>query len=345
MTKKAYIETLVEEKRLSTRELLQKIYEKLEQGYDSFEIEACGQHDIGGPLWSKSGIDLSFKVKNPEQRGGSMRMPNTSIIVEGSAPEDVGWLNAGAEIVVKGDCGDTTAHCAASGKIFVGGKVGTRSGALMKFDPKYSAPEFWVLKNTGSFSFEFMSGGTAVVCGVECENMLSVLGNRSCVGMVGGTVYVRGNILDLCDDTLILEIDDKDKEFLFQGLKSFLEKVERVELFEKLTDCSQWKKIVAKTYPERKTPKKVPLQVFRENLWVKGGIFGDFYKDDFQVKELVGTGKNRLRTPHWNNNSSLAPCESHCPIGIPTQKRIKLIRNNKLKEAIELILEYSPFPE
>ena len=121
-----------------------------------------------------------------------MGMEGTKIVVEGSAAADIGWLNSGAKIVVKGDAGDTAAHCAAGGKIYVGGRVGTRSGALMKHDPKFEQPEFWVLKNTGSFSFEFMSGGRAVICGYESDELPSVLGNRSCVGMVGGTVYVRG---------------------------------------------------------------------------------------------------------------------------------------------------------
>ena len=49
-------------------------------------------------------------------------------------------LNAGAKIIVKGDGGDTAAHCAAGGKIYVGGRVGTRSGALMKHDPKFEPP-------------------------------------------------------------------------------------------------------------------------------------------------------------------------------------------------------------
>ena len=119
---------------------------------------------MAGKWWK-----FKIQVKNPGQRVGSMGMQGTQIIVDGPAPADVGWLNAGAEIIVKGDGGDTTAHCAATGKIFIAGRVGTRSGALMKYDPKFPAPEFWVLKNTGSFSFEFMGGGIAVVCGHNCE--------------------------------------------------------------------------------------------------------------------------------------------------------------------------------
>ena len=51
----------------------------------------------------------------------------------------------------------------------------------MKKDPKFVAPELWVLGSTGSFSFEFMGGGIAVVCGLNCENLSSVLGDRACV--------------------------------------------------------------------------------------------------------------------------------------------------------------------
>ena len=230
MTKKVKIETIIDDKRISTQELLQLIYEKMEDGVTDFEINASGQHDIGGPLWSENGETLCFHVTNPGQRVGSMGMPGTKIVVEGSVPADAGWLNSGAEIIIKGDGGDTTAHCAAGGKIFVGGRVGTRSGALMKHDPKYVAPEFWVLKNTGSFAFEFMGGGTAVVCGLDCENMDSVLGNRSCVGMVGGTVYFRGKVKNVFDEVFIVDIDDSDKEFLKNGIAEFAEKIERPDI-------------------------------------------------------------------------------------------------------------------
>ncbi len=334
-------------KRLSTQELLQIIYEKMKEGYTSFEITASGQHNIGGPLWSDDGTELEFNVVNPGQRVGSMGMPNTKITIDGSAPADVGWLNSGAEIILKGDGGDTTAHCAASGKIYVAGRVGTRSGALMKHDPKYPAPEFWVLKNTGSFSFEFMGGGTAVVCGVDCENMGSVIGSRSCVGMVGGTIYVRGNVNNLSEDVYLLDIDENDIAFLKNGLKVFLNKIEREDLIDRLCDFSQWKKIVAKTFEERKANHLIPMKDFRLNRWFKendGGIFSDVYEDDFKVYSIVNKGDHRLRYPSWDNYTQSAPCENHCPIGIPTQKRINLIKNDKLKEAIELVLEYSPFP-
>ena len=351
----AIINGIVDGQRISTQQLLQELYNKLEEGYKEFEISASGQHDIGGPLWDKENKLLKFKVTNPGQRVGSMGMVGTEILVEGSAPADVGWLNAGAEITVKGDGGDTTAHCAASGKIYIAGRTGTRSGALMKHDPKFPPPEFWVLKNTGSFSFEFMGGGTAVICGHGCDNLNSVLGSRSCVGMVGGTVYVRGNVKELSSQVWLMDLNDGDKEFLLQGLPVFLDKIGKPELInelskglqdtkEDLSPSNKWSKIVAKTYEERKTKSLMPLKQFRLNKWVEGGIFGDLIEDDYSISDLVSTGDLRLKTPAWKNAAYSAPCEYNCPIGIPTQKRISLLRQGEIAKALELVLEFSPFP-
>ena len=338
------IDTLQDNKRLSTKELLDIIYEKIEMGFNEFKILASGQHDIGGPLWSKDGKPLVFHITNPGQRVGSMGMAGTKIIVKGSAPADIGWLNSGAEITVLGDAGDTAAHCQASGKIYVAGRVGTRSGALMKHDPKFEEPEFWVLKNTGSFSFEFMGGGRAVVCGYECEHLESVLSDRSCCGMVGGVVYVRGNVKGLTNDVDIYDLDESDKNFLKSGLMRFLGEIDRQNLYEELTEFSQWKKILAKPYDKKVKTVPYSIKEFREQKWVKDGIFSEFFGSYSDVIDVVNTGDNRLRTPSWENNLKTPPCEFNCPVSIPTQKRIELIREGKLSEALNLIYEYSPFP-
>ena len=123
---------------MSTQDLLLAIEEAVGNGETSFEIEASGQHDIGGPLWNREGKALRFHVTNPGQRVGSMCLDNTEILVDGPAPADVGWLNAGGRIVVRGDAGDTAGHCAAAGVIHIGGRAGARSGSLMKHDPLYA---------------------------------------------------------------------------------------------------------------------------------------------------------------------------------------------------------------
>ncbi len=331
--------------RISTQRLLLQIHAALEGGETEFEVLSSGHHNIGGPLWTEDGKPLRFRVKNPGQRVGSFGLDGTEIVVEGSAPADAGWLNAGAILTIRGDGGDTTAHCAASGKIFVGGRVGTRSGSLMKHDPAYEPPEFWVLKRTGSFSFEFMGGGIGVVCGVGCEGIESVLGDRSCVGMVGGTIYVRGPVAGLSEDVWLLELDEADREFLAGNIPLFLEKIARPQLLEELTDFSSWNKIVAKTYEERKAHSRPTMREFRRDKWVEGGIFGDVVRDDYDhVAGLVNSGDDRLKVPHWQDKHYAAPCQATCPSAIPTQDRINLLRQGRVREALELVLNYSPFP-
>lgn len=308
------IETLNNENRMSTQELLQLIQSKIDEGCTDFEINACGQHNIGGSSWAKDrNKTLHFLLRNPGQRVGAMGMKGTEIVVEGSVPADTGWLNSGAEIVIKGDSGDTTAHCAASGEIYIGGRVGTRSGALMKHDPRFKRPEFWVLKNTGSFSFEFMGGGIAVICGYDCSELKSVLGERSCVGMVGGIVYVRGAVDGVASCVEALPLDDSDREFLASGMEKFLNKIGRIELLVELTNWDEWHKIqpvAVKTKPVR-----MSITEFRKKEWIPGGIFGEFISDDFVVNELAGSGEARCRIPQWNKELCIGCniCEKNCP--------------------------------
>jgi len=332
--------------RISTQQLLQQIYAELEKGETSFEVLSSGHHDIGGPLWTEDGSPLYFEVRNPGQRIGSFGLEGTEILVHGSAPADAGWLNAGATLTILGDGGDTTAHCSASGKIYVAGRVGTRSGSLMKHDPAYDAPQFWVLKNTGSFPFEFMGGGIGVVCGYDSDGFESVLGDRACVGMVGGTIYVRGPVNNLSEEVWLLDLDDADQQFLTENMPVFLGKIKRPKLLKDLTDFSQWKKILAKTYEERNIHSRITMREFRLNNWVAdGGIFGGLVQDDYgQVAGLVNTGEDRLQIPHWQDKRFGAPCQVACPSNIPTQDRINLLRQGKYEEALQLVLKYSPFP-
>ncbi|MDR2818954.1 MAG: FAD-dependent oxidoreductase [Desulfovibrio sp.] len=338
------LDTVYNHERMSTQNLLLAIKDAVDHGETDFYIDASGQHDIGGPLWNRDGKKLSFVVKNPGQRVGSMCLPNTEILVQGSAPADVGWLNAGGRIVVRGDAGDTAGHCAAAGAIYIGGSAGTRSGSLMKHDPLYEPPELWVLKSVGSFSFEFMGGGRAVVCGFESESLPSVLGERSCVGMVGGVVYFRGPFASLPADVRVRDLEKDDIVWLDAGIDDFLQAVDRTKLRSVFSDWKEWKKIVPLSYEERGKDDRLPLAGFRLNHWVKDGIFSDVFYDDFTVNALVAHGDYRLRVPHWNNYSYDAPCEFNCPASIPTQHRCNLLREGRLEQAYRLVLEYSPFP-
>lgn len=311
------IETLHDHQRLSTQEVLLAIEHAVDKGETEFVIAASGQHDIGGPLWNRAGKTLTFRVTNPGQRVGAMCLPGTDVIVDGPAPADVGWLNAGGRITVRGDVGDTAGHCAAAGIIYIGGRAGTRSGSLMKHDPLYDPPELWVLKNVGSFSFEFMGGGKAVICGCGCEGLTSVLGDRPCVGMVGGTVYFRGPAGELPQDVRCLPLDADDIAFLDNGLEAFLEAVDKPRLRGELSAWENWRKIEALPFDcrERETP--LSLAAYRARQWIDNGLFTDVCPDDFSVQGLVASGAQRRKKPVWRNDTAQCrdcrACLRACP--------------------------------
>lgn len=309
------ISTLDNHSRLSTQDLLSQIAAAVAAGETDFQIAASGQHDIGGPLWNAEGRELRFTVSNPGQRVGSMCLPGTSIIVDGPAPADVGWLNAGGLITVKGDAGDTAGHCAAGGTIYIGGRAGTRSGSLMKHDPLHDPPELWILNSTGSFSFEFMSGGRAVVCGHDSQLLPSVLGERPCVGMVGGVVYFRGPHGELPDDVLLENLDDVDIAWLEVGLDRFLEALGQTQLKRELSLWKHWRKLVPA--PSGRSSARQGVASFHAEHWIEGGLFGDVLQDRQKVFPLVATGAQRLNWPEWHNETGhctdCRACLKGCP--------------------------------
>lgn len=305
--------TVVGHKRMSTQDLLQKISQAVAEGETDFYIAASGQHDIGGPCWNAEGKPLRFTISNPGQRAGAMCLPGTQVVVDGPAPADVGWLNSGGHIVVKGDAGDTAGHCAAAGKIYIGGRAGTRSGSLMKHDPLCAPPELWILKNTGSFSFEFMGGGFAVVCGHDSQTLPSVLGERPCVGMVAGVVYFRGPHGQLPDDVIVAELTEDDITWLNTGLDVFLADIDRQNLRKELSVWRHWRKLLPVCSKAQK--QRASMREFHAAKWFKNGLFGDILPDDGEVAPLCATGLQRLQEPVWRREVCMdcRKCLEFCP--------------------------------
>jgi NADPH-dependent glutamate synthase beta subunit-like oxidoreductase/Pyruvate/2-oxoacid:ferredoxin oxidoreductase delta subunit len=127
-------------------------------------------------------------------------------------------------------------------------------------------------------------------------------------------------------------------------MSGFLSTIRREDLLNELLVLDEWHKIVAKTHAELKQSKRTSLKEFRLAEWMDGGLFGDVVNDPGTVAPLVATATNRAYLPVWNNAVFAAPCQHSCPIGIPTQERINLLRKGKVREALELVLQYIPFP-
>ncbi len=337
-------------KRVESRILEERIQRAVEEGYRKIEVEACGQHGIGGRLWKAGTEEVLVYVSGPPgQRVGSMGFPNTCIEVLGNASDDVGWLNAGAEIVVHGHASNGVGNAMAQGRIFIRGNIGARGMTMTKHNPRFDPPQLWVLGSVGDYFAEFMAGGIAVICGYEPQNPENVLGYRPCVGMVGGKIFVRGKYKGFSEkDAKKVQIEEEDWKWLLSNLKIFLEKIEREHLFEELSRYEDWTLIVARTPQEKRNSSLRDMHEFYESVWCRelgrGGLIGDLVDYDRSPIPIITTGDLRRYIPVWENKKYAAPCENACPTGIPVQERWALVREGHIDEAVDMALFFTPFP-
>jgi NADPH-dependent glutamate synthase beta subunit-like oxidoreductase/glutamate synthase domain-containing protein 3/NAD-dependent dihydropyrimidine dehydrogenase PreA subunit len=337
-------------RRLESRILEERIQKAVEDGYRWLEVEAYGQHGIGGRLWKAGKETVYVRVHgSPGQRVGAMGFPNTRIEVMGPASDDVGWLNAGAEIIVHGNAANGTANAMAQGKIYVAGNIGARGMTMTKHNPRFEPPELWVLGSAGDYFAEFMAGGVAVICGYKPQDPDNVLGYRPCVGMVGGKIFFRGPHRGFSHrDAKLVSISDEDWQWLLTNLEKFLAAIGCPDLFGQLADRKEWQLLVARSPLEKPTQSRRSLKAFREEVWEpelgRGGLIGDLVDIDRSPVPVITTGDLRRFAPVWENRKYAAPCEANCPAGMPVQERWRLIREGRVDEAVDLALAYTPFP-
>lgn len=351
--KKVTLKGFKDGKRTPSRILEEEIQEAVKQGARNLHIIANGQHGIGGRILPR-GETVKITVEGPVgQRLGSMGMFGTEITVKGGASDDVGWINCGANITVLGDVTNGAYNAAAQGKLYVQGSGGARCDTMTKHNPKFAPPQSWYFRDTGDTFAEFKAGGVAVVCGVNPRNPKNVLGYRPCVGMVSGVIYFRGPIDDSYSktDVKLLDLTAQDWEWLTTKMKPFLKAIDRTKYYDKLTNSiGDWKKLIPYTAQEKaaRKPFKMPVSEFRSKIWKEGvgkdGIFAEYLTHPLTVLPYITTGTDRRFKPVWNNMKYAPPCEYGCPSDIPTYKRTHFIREGRLKEALALVLQYSPLP-
>jgi NADPH-dependent glutamate synthase beta subunit-like oxidoreductase/glutamate synthase domain-containing protein 3/NAD-dependent dihydropyrimidine dehydrogenase PreA subunit len=327
--KKITIKGNINGARLSSRELEEHIQRAVRNGARNLNIIADGQHGIGGRIWPV-GEKISITVKGPAgQRLGSMGMEGTEIMVGGGVSDDVGWLNCGSKITVLGDVTNGAHNAGAQGTLYVRGGGGARCDTMTKFNPRFEPLQSWYFRDVGDSFAEFKAGGISVVCGVNPRNPDTVLGYRPCVGMVGGTIYFRGPAKGYRErDVKCVELTAEDWEWLTVNMKHYLKAIDRMDHYKELTrSTGDWKKIIAYT-PAEKAQKRRSYQIdtrkFREERWEpgvgKGGIFAEYISHDLTVLPYVTTGDNRRH------------------------KRARLIREGRMHEALQMVLQYSPLP-
>lgn len=336
--------------RLESRILEERIRQAVDNGYRLLQVDAYGQHGIGGRLWQAGDDPVYVRIHGSAgQRVGSMGFSNTSVEVMGPASDDVGWLNAGAEIIVHGNATNGVANAMAQGKIYVAGNVGARAMTMTKHNPRFDPPELWVLGSVGDYFAEFMAGGIAVICGYEAQDTANVLGYRPCVGMVGGRIFVRGPHKGFSHvDAKLVPIGDADWRWLVKNLRVFLEKMHCAHLFGQLSNLAQWQLLVARSPLERATKPRRSMGIFVKEVWGKelgaGGLIGDLTDLDRSPIPVITSGDLRRFVPMWENRKYVPPCEASCPTGMPVHDRWRLIREGRVEEAVDMALAYTPFP-
>ncbi len=336
--------------RIESRILEERIQQAIENGYRVLEIEAFGQHGIGGRLWKAGSDRLHIKISGaPGQRVGSLGFPNTLIEVLGPCSDDVGWLNGGADIVVHGHATNGVANGMAQGKVYVAGNIGARGMTMTKHNPRFAPPELWVLGSAGDYFAEFMAGGIAVVCGHVPQDPANVLGFRPCVGMVGGRIYFRGPQKGYSKgDAKLISIADRDWAWLADNLETYLAAIGRMDLYPEIANREQWQVLQARGPHEKYSKPRRSIESFHKDVWDselgRGGLIGDLVDFDRSQVPLITTGFLRRFVPVWENKKFAAPCEASCPTGIPVHERWRLIREGRVDEAVDLALAYTPFP-
>ena len=339
------------EKRVPSRVLEERIQNAVKQGHRAIEVTAFGQHGIGGRLWRSSDEKIKIRIQGHSgQRTGSLGYPNTEIELMGPASDDIGWLNAGAEIVVHGNASNGAMNGGAQGKVYIAGSIGARGMTMTKQNPRFAPPEMWVLGSAGDYFGEFMAGGIAVICGHNKDLSQGVLGYRPMVGMVGGKVFFRGEAGGFSEkDARLIPISDVDWDWLCANLKGFLEKINKPELFDELSKRSEWQIIRARSPQEKSVgPGALSIRSFRQDVWDRelgrGGLIGDLQEVEHGAIPLITKGEWRRMVPVWEHAKYKAPCQANCPTGIPVQDRWHLIRNGLADEAEAMGLKYTPFP-
>ncbi|MCF6187127.1 MAG: FAD-dependent oxidoreductase [Desulfobulbaceae bacterium] len=339
------------------RRLTSKIFEEEVRGAaaaaDELILESFGQHNIGLRLGTET-HPLTIRVKGPAgQRLGCMGQIGATIICEGAASDDVGYLNIGADIIVRGNATNGVCNAMAGGRVMIGGSIGSRGLTMTKWNPEYEKPEMWVLGSVGDTFAEFNCGGIGIVCGVEAKNPDNVLGYRPCVGMVGGQVYYRGTTDDTYSRTnaKLSKPDDEEWQWLIDKLPGYLEAIQRPELLETLSVRDDWNLLTAITPQERALmfSGPMPMAEFSRRVWSQGFGGGDPLRDlapglERSVIGVIESGEFRRRKPFGAIRDSAAPCTYYCPMHIPTIDRLRLIREGKTEEAYEMLLRYTPFP-
>jgi glutamate synthase domain-containing protein 3 len=140
-------------------------------------------HPVEIHIYGTPGNDLASFMDGPH------------IIVHGNAQDGCGNTMNDGEVVIYGNAGDVTGHSMRGGTIWIRDNAGYRVGIHMKaYQDK--VPTIVIGGTAQHFLGEYMAGGVLVVLGLNLDPHEAHMTNHIGTGMHGGTLYIRGELLD-----------------------------------------------------------------------------------------------------------------------------------------------------
>lgn len=151
-----------------------------------------GQRYIGNSL---RGDGVRIDIRGVPGNDLATFMDGPTVWVHTNAQDGIANTMNEGKVVVCGDAGDVLAYGMRGGKLFVKGDVGYRVGIHMK-EYHGKVPVVVCGGKARDFFGEYMAGGMLILLGMDREGDEPIAGSFLGTGMHGGTIWVRGDVLD-----------------------------------------------------------------------------------------------------------------------------------------------------
>jgi len=156
---------------------------------------ASGQRYLGIAFSTKQadGTRRKFKVLINGYPGNCLANLNDGVSYEvhGNVSDDLADTMHAGSVVIHGSARDVAGQTLQGGHIFVRGSVGNRAGIQMR-EYKQAKPFFIVGETADDYLGEYMAGGILAVLNLSGSDR--PVGKFAATGLVGGTVYIRGEV-------------------------------------------------------------------------------------------------------------------------------------------------------
>lgn len=174
-------------------EFLRKAYRA---GSESVRIDnVSGQRYLGIGFSTKQedGTRRKFKVELNGYPGNCLANLNDGVTYEvhGNVADDLADTMHAGSVIIHGSARDVAGQTLQGGRIFVRGSVGNRAAIQMR-EYKQARPYFIVGETADDYLGEYMAGGVLAVLNLSGSDR--PVGKFAATGLVGGTLYVRGEV-------------------------------------------------------------------------------------------------------------------------------------------------------